>query len=157
MTSIKPETSLTSGVIAGRTAVKHQSAWFSHVLLVNSSDTSREETESALTAIAESGVFVFVDVALSGKDALALASETAYDLVIIDADLSDGSALATCRALKRLEFAPHVLMLDTKPTPVTLSKGRLAGCDNYLSKQSQETDIRALLRLITLKKQTALL
>lgn len=157
MTSRKPESSLTSGAIAGRTAVKHQAAWFSHVLLVDSSDTSREETESALTAIAESGVFVFVDVALNGAEALALASETAYDLVIIDADLNDGCALKTCRALKQLEFTPHVLMLDQKPTPISMNKGRLAGCDNYLSKQSQETDIRALLRLITLKKQTALL
>ena len=153
--SSKPDSATAPEIVASYTASRHQPAWFSHILLVDGSGVSRAHAESALTEVAQAGQFVFIDVALDASSAMELASDTAYDLVIIDAHLAGAQALSLCRQLKQLETPPHILVLDESLSRARVREGKLAGCDNYLAKPAHASDLQSLLRLLALRKQRA--
>jgi DNA-binding response OmpR family regulator len=75
-----------------------------------------------------------VDVAESGEDALAMAREVDYPLIVLDRRLPDGDGLDVCRAMRREGRGSLVLMLTAKDTLQDKMDGLRGGADDYLTK-----------------------
>jgi DNA-binding response OmpR family regulator len=75
-----------------------------------------------------------VDYADNGEDALAMARETAYPLVILDRMLPGLDGLEVCRMLRRERRDGCVLMLTAKDSLQDKVEGLKGGADDYLTK-----------------------
>ena len=90
-----------------------------------------------------------VDIAKNGEDALTLASQTDYDLYILDIMLPGIDGYELCRRLRSNTSAP-VLFLSARDTELDKVVGLEIGGDDYLSKpfgvRELVARVRALLR-----------
>lgn len=77
-----------------------------------------------------------VDLAEDGEQALELIAEKAYDIVFLDVVLPGMDGYKICRTIKRNKSTKDtpVIMLTGKSSPFDRVKGKLAGCDTYLTK-----------------------
>jgi DNA-binding response OmpR family regulator len=75
-----------------------------------------------------------VDVAYEGADALRKISLVDYDVVVLDRDLPGVHGDEVCRALRREESAPAVLMLTAARELEQLVEGLALGADDYMAK-----------------------
>ncbi len=75
-----------------------------------------------------------VDLAGNGEDALAVARDVAYPLVILDRMLPGMDGLEICRLLRREQCDCCVLMLTAKDTLKDKIEGLQDGADDYLTK-----------------------
>jgi two-component system, OmpR family, response regulator len=75
-----------------------------------------------------------VDVAENGRDALALAREVGYPLIVLDRVLPMIDGLEVCRTLRREGCASLLLMLTAKDTLQDKVDGLHGGADDYLTK-----------------------
>lgn len=91
-----------------------------------------------------------VDVAVDGDQALALAREQTYDLVILDLMLPRRDGLSVCQALRAARQTMPVLMLTNLGTLEDRVRGLDCGADDYLPKPFEYAEllarVRALLR-----------
>jgi two-component system copper resistance phosphate regulon response regulator CusR len=91
-----------------------------------------------------------VDVAADGDEALQLAADNAYDLVILDLLLPGRSGLDVCRKLREDAATTPILMLTARGAVSDRVEGLDAGADDYLAKPFELEEllarIRALLR-----------
>lgn len=91
-----------------------------------------------------------VDVAYEGDRGIQLASETQYDLLILDWMLPGQSGLEICRSLRSRGDATPVLFLTAKDTIDDRVQGLDAGADDYIIKPFELREllarVRALLR-----------
>lgn len=91
-----------------------------------------------------------VDVAGDGDQALALAREQTYDLVILDLMLPRRDGLSVCQALRAARQTMPVLMLTNLGTLEDRVRGLDCGADDYLPKPFEYAEllarVRALLR-----------
>src|SRR5581483_9589125 len=91
-----------------------------------------------------------VDVAFDGREALARASLTSYDVVVLDRDLPALHGDEVCRSLAADGYPGAVLMLTAAGTLEDRLKGLGIGADDYLPKpfhlQELVARIRALAR-----------
>jgi two-component system, OmpR family, response regulator len=75
-----------------------------------------------------------VDVANNGEDALAMAREMSYLLIILDRMLPDIDGLDVCRMLQREQHKNLILMLTAKDSLQDKVEGLKGGADDYLTK-----------------------
>ncbi len=93
-----------------------------------------------------------VDIAANGRVGCDLASERAYDLLILDWMLPDLTGIEVCRQLRCQGDATPVLFLTAKDTLDDRVLGLDAGADDYLIKPFELREllarVRALLRRV---------
>ena len=77
-----------------------------------------------------------VDLAEDGERALELIAARSYDIVFLDVVLPGMDGYKICRTIKRDKRTKGtpVIMLTGKSSPFDRVKGKLAGCDTYLTK-----------------------
>jgi DNA-binding NarL/FixJ family response regulator len=85
--------------------------------------------------------FEVVAEAENGRHALELARTHRPDLAVLDVRMPDVDGVEACRALRRFDPAPQVVMLTTFDEAALVAAAREAGATAYLSK---ETDPRRL-------------
>lgn len=90
------------------------------------------------------------DIAATGPEALALAEENPYDLLLLDVMLPGLDGVAVCARLRASGFAAPILMLTAKDRVEDKVKGLDSGANDYLTKpfafEELLARIRALLR-----------
>ncbi len=77
-----------------------------------------------------------VDLAENGEQAIELLSTKNYDIVFLDVVLPGMDGYQICRTAKRLKNTKDtpIIMLTGKSSPFDRVRGKLAGCDTYLTK-----------------------
>jgi DNA-binding response OmpR family regulator len=116
------------------------------------------EDESKMAQFLKKGlqeVGYAVDVAEGGISAEALASETDYDLVILDLMLPDQNGIDTARHLRRDGFEGPILMLTALSTTKDKVHGLDAGADDYLTKPYSFDELLARVRALLRRKPGA--
>jgi two-component system cell cycle response regulator len=100
-------------------------------LVVDDSLPVRTQMERALTPLVEK-----IDLAESGEEALAYLSAKPYDIVFLDVVLPGVDGYQICKRIKQDKGTREmpVIMLTGKSSPFDRVKGKLAGCDSYLTK-----------------------
>jgi twitching motility two-component system response regulator PilG len=102
------------------------------VLVVDDSLTVRKQVELELQTLG-----VGADCAANGAEALALLnSDTSYDLILLDVILPDDDGYSLCKNIKRDKRRKQtpVIMLTGKGSSWDRVRGKLSGCDTYLTK-----------------------
>lgn len=125
------------------------------VLVVDDSLPARQYMKLKLEQIADAAsIPLHVDMVDCGEKALEVVRRHVYDLAFLDVVMPGLDGYEVCRQMKQV--APiRVAMLTGRAAPVDFNRGRSAGCDNYLPKPANDADLRTILRLTALKKQTA--
>jgi DNA-binding response OmpR family regulator len=72
--------------------------------------------------------------ASSGADALATATTTRPDLILLDVSLPDMSGLEVCGRVREAGLATRIVMLSGHADPEDVSRGLRLGADAYLTK-----------------------
>jgi len=89
-----------------------------------------------------------VDVVGDGEEALAWATGTAYDLLVLDVLLPRRDGISVCRELRRRGVRTPVLMLTAKDTVDDRVAGLDSGADDYLVKPFAFKELLARLRAL---------
>jgi two-component system OmpR family response regulator len=101
-----------------------------------------------------------VDVAANGTDGLWLATEQAYDAIVLDIMLPGINGLRVCRALRDKRIWTPILMLTAKDGELDETEALDTGADDFLSKPFSYpvllARIRALLRRSAGERPTVL-
>ena len=84
-----------------------------------------------------------VESALDGETGLALATERAFDLIILDIMLPKKDGLAVCRDLRARGIAAPVLMLTARGELTDRVSGLKIGADDYLVKPFEMPELLA--------------
>jgi len=90
-----------------------------------------------------------VDVVHDGRDALARAAVTDYDIVVLDRDLPEVHGDEVCRALTTRGSASRVLMLTAADTVKDRIEGLDLGADDYLPKPFAFGELVARIRALS--------
>lgn len=143
----------TQDVSATQTAVNTDRELL-RVLVVDDSFPARQFMKFKLEELAGTQMRVQVDFADSGEKALRCMHGAPYDLVFLDVVMPGMDGYETCALIKAVQPV-RVAMLTSRSAPVDFTRGRAAGCDNYLPKPPNDIDLRTVLRLTSLKKMTA--
>ncbi|MBI4697706.1 MAG: response regulator transcription factor [Nitrospirae bacterium] len=97
--------------------------------------------------------FYTVEVAVNGKDGLFMASNAAYDLIILDVMLPDIDGMELCKRLRSSNIKTPIMMLTAVDAVESKVKGLDIGADDYLTKpfvfEEFLARIRSLLRRST--------
>lgn len=103
-------------------------------LVVDDSLPIRRQVEIELRRLV--GPSLQVDLAEDGESAMKLLSSQTYDVAFLDVVLPGMDGYGICKAIKRNRESKHtpVIMLTGKSSPFNRVKGKLAGCDTYLTK-----------------------
>ena len=88
-----------------------------------------------------------VDVAATGTDALSTATETDFDVIILDVVIPAPDGLEVCRTLRERGRWP-ILLLTAKGSIEDRVSGLDAGADDYLAKPFSVSELRARLRAL---------
>jgi DNA-binding response OmpR family regulator len=101
-----------------------------------------------------------VDVAANGTDGLWLATEQAYDTIVLDIMLPGINGLRVCKALREKRIWTPILMLTAKDGELDETEALDTGADDFLSKPFSYpvllARIRALLRRSAGERPTTL-
>jgi DNA-binding response OmpR family regulator len=89
-----------------------------------------------------------VDVANGGQPALALASDVAYDAILLDLRLPDLDGVEVCRELRRRRVNSPILMLTARGLVEQRVEGLDAGADDYLTKPFVLAELLARVRAL---------
>jgi DNA-binding response OmpR family regulator len=89
-----------------------------------------------------------VDVAANGTDGLWLATEQAYDAIVLDIMLPGVNGLRVCKALRDKRIWTPILMLTAKDTAQDEAQALDLGADDYLSKPFSYVVLLARLRAL---------
>lgn len=90
-----------------------------------------------------------VDAVASCDDARAALATAAFDAIVLDLMLPDGSGLDILRELRRRQDATPVLLLTAKDTVADRIGGLDTGADDYLGKPFDLDEVAARLRAIS--------
>ncbi len=90
-----------------------------------------------------------VDVVGDGTEAIWRASETAYDVVVLDVMLPGADGFSVCRQLRAADVWTPVLMLTARTTMADRVTGLDTGADDYLAKPFGFAELTARLRALT--------
>jgi two-component system copper resistance phosphate regulon response regulator CusR len=90
-----------------------------------------------------------VDVARSAGQALALAIETDYELMVMDLGLPDADGLSLCRRLRENGATAAILILTARSGVPSRIAGLDSGADDYLTKPFDFGELLARLRALT--------
>ena len=85
-----------------------------------------------------------VELASSGEQAMSLLEENSYDSVFLDVIMPGMDGYEVCKRIKRDKNKKHipVIMLTSKSSPFDRVKGKLAGCDTYLTKPVEHDEFQ---------------
>jgi len=123
------------------------------ILVVDDSKSVCELIGAKLRDLCIDTFNVRVDLASSGEEALQLAHTATYDVIFLDVEMPGIGGLEACRQLRT--FSPaRIVMLSGMSSGEDHEAGRAAGCHNYLTKPPHDADLRSILRLVSLRKQT---
>lgn len=115
-----------------------------HILVV--------EDESRLTKLIKRALEQerhVVDVAYDGATAYSMATDTTYDLIVLDVMLPEMDGLEVCRELRREGVDSRILMLTAKGTTEDRVSGLDAGADDYLVKPFSFAELLARIRALS--------
>ncbi len=101
----------------------------SRILVVDDSILVREQLTKILT---EHGYLV--TTASSGEDALQLFKANYYRKVLLDVVMPEADGYEICRKLRTIDKNTPVIMLTSKSSPFDKIRGKMAGCQAYLTK-----------------------
>jgi two-component system cell cycle response regulator len=87
-----------------------------------------------------------VHLARSGEEALQRVSEQHFEFVFLDVTMAGIDGYQTCKLIKKRPYgaerrAPTVVMLTSRGGMVDKMRGTLSGCDAYLTKPLQQSDL----------------
>jgi len=89
-----------------------------------------------------------VDVVHDGGEALALASEGGFDVLVLDVMMPGLSGLEIVRELRRLQLMTPILLLTARDLIEDRVRGLDAGADDYLTKPFAFDELLARLRAL---------
>ena len=95
-----------------------------------------------------------VDIAPDGEQALYLATENEYDLIILDVMMPLKDGYAVCRELRTSGRRTPILMLTARGAVDDRVAGLDAGADDYLAKPFDFKELLARLRALLRRPQT---
>jgi DNA-binding response OmpR family regulator len=113
-------------------------------------EDDRQLRESVARGLREASYVV--DLAPDGTQALALAREHRYDVVILDILMAGMTGLDVCRAIRAAENSVPVLMLTALDAVEQRITGLDAGADDYLTKPFDFGELLARLRALTRRR-----
>jgi DNA-binding response OmpR family regulator len=87
-----------------------------------------------------------VDVVSEAVDAVSLATEYAFDAIVLDVMLPDGDGFAVCRSLRAGGRWVPILMVTARDAVADRVEGLDAGADDYLTKPFALEELLARLR-----------
>jgi DNA-binding response OmpR family regulator len=119
------------------------------VLIVEDHPETRQMVEEALQ---DAGFAV--DAAADAEYAATMLRVSAYDAVVLDWMLPDGSGIDFCRDLRRAGQHVPVLMLTARGDVADRVAGLNAGADDYLRKPFAVAELIARLRALTRRRGT---
>ena len=93
-----------------------------------------------------------VDCADNGRDGLFLATDGAYDAIILDRLLPGMDGMAVLAALRAARIETPVIILSALGTPDDRVAGLTAGSDDYLTKPFAFAELLARVRLLLRKR-----
>lgn len=96
-----------------------------------------------------------VDVAYDGEEAVTLAQNSLYDLVILDILLPKRDGLEVLRILSSKKDSPPVLILSAKDTVQDKVKGLSLGAEDYLTKPFSFEELLARVRVLLRRRTEA--
>ena len=119
--------------LAGQQPPANTGAAVRRALVVDDSLPIRRQIELELQRFVED---VHVDLAEDGERAIELLLAKSYDIVFLDVVLPGMDGYQICRTIKRDKRTKKtpVIMLTGKSSPFDRVRGKLAGCDTYLTK-----------------------
>ncbi len=88
-----------------------------------------------------------VDVAYDGKDALRMAKEKEYDIVLLDVMLPEMDGMEVCQAIREFSEMP-IIMLTAKGTDMDKILGLEYGADDYITKPFNILEVKARIKAI---------
>ena len=88
-----------------------------------------------------------VDAVYNGEDALALAGEVEYDLIVLDLMLPKINGLEVCRRIREYSKVP-IIMLTAKGEDTDKLLGFEHGADDYITKPFNVLELKARIRAI---------
>lgn len=109
------------------------------------------EDESRMAALLRRGLVedgYAVDVAANGAEAIWLASEASFDVVVLDIMLPDLDGVEVCRSLRDARCWTPILMLTARDAIDDRVRGLDAGADDYLAKPFSFAELSARLRAL---------
>lgn len=109
------------------------------VLVVDDSLPVRQALEMKLTLMDYQ-----VELATNGQQAMDLIDSKYYDSIFLDVVMPGVDGYEVCKKVKRNKKTKHipVIMLTSKSSPFDKVKGKLAGCDSYLTKPVQHEEFQ---------------
>ncbi len=109
------------------------------VLVVDDSLPVRQALEMKLTLMDYQ-----VELATNGQQAIDLIDEKFYDSIFLDVVMPGVDGYEVCKRVKRDKNKKHipVIMLTSKSSPFDKVKGKLAGCDSYLTKPVEHEEFQ---------------
>jgi len=112
-----------------------------HLLLVEDDPSVRGAVDRALRTAGHT-----VDVAVTGDKALAQATATGYDAIVLDRGLPGLDGLEVCRQLRAAGNAVPILMLTARAAVTERVEGLDAGADDYVVKPFALDELLARIR-----------
>jgi twitching motility two-component system response regulator PilG len=111
-------------------------------LVVDDSLTARKQLSTVLARAQ-----IVSDIVEAGEEALERIDNNHYDIILLDVVMPGVSGYEVCRTIKRSKASKHtpVIMLTGKSSPFDKVKGKLSGCDSYLTKPVKLTEFKKTL------------
>ena len=88
-----------------------------------------------------------VDVAYDGSEALKMAKEKEYDIVLLDVMLPEMDGIEVCQAIREFSEMP-IIMLTAKGTDMDKILGLEYGADDYITKPFNILEVKARIKAI---------
>jgi len=122
-----------------------------HLLLIEDELTLARLIADGLTAEGFA-----IDHAANGEAALERATNTTYDLAILDVMLPGMDGFAVCRALRAQGFDAPILRLSARGVVEDRVKGLELGADDYLTKPFASSELSARVRALLRRRYGAI-
>src|ERR1700757_918760 len=84
-----------------------------------------------------------IETAVDGEDGLEKASNSAFDLIVLDVMLPRLNGLDVCRELRKRGVATPILILTVRNETVDKVVGLRIGADNYMTKPFEAAELLA--------------
>ena len=125
------------------------------ILVVDDSSAVRSLIIAKLYELAEDSFDIEVFQAVDGNEALSCAEKADFDLIFMDVEMPGMGGLEACSKLREMGVTARIAMLSSITSAESHMAGHKAGCNNYLVKPPHDSDLRSVMRLTSLMKQTS--
>ena len=116
------------------------------VLIVDDHPIMRKGLKQVLS---EASDIVVAGEASNGQEALSLALENDFQVVLLDISMPGRSGLEVLSQLKRLKSSLHILILSTFPEEQYAVRALKSGASGYLTKESLPEELIAAIRKVS--------